>query len=340
MFAEFLLFAGKALVIVLMFASFVLMIAMAVARAQHSQELEVEPLHTRMKDLGHFLRSFRLNKEEAKAEAKAEKKKAKQEKKSGDEQKKNVLFVLRFDGDIRASQVENLREEVTAILQASTKTDEVLCVLESPGGVVNGYGLAASQLLRIRDAGLKLTVAVDEVAASGGYLMSCVAHEIIAAPFAIVGSIGVVAQVPNFNKLLKKHDVEYHEYTAGEFKRTVSLFGEITPKGEEKFLQQLEETHVHFKDFVGRYRPKLNMSQIATGEYWYGEKALQLGLVDKIQTSDDYVLEKIKEDLRVLEIHYSKPQGFQERLTGLFGMAAEKTLLKIWTQLEKQKFFS
>jgi serine protease SohB len=155
MFAEFLLFAGKALVIVLMFGSIVLMIAMAVARAQHSQELEVEPLHIRMKDLGQFLRSFRLNKEEAKAEAKAEKKKAKQEKKSGEDQKKNVLYVLRFDGDIRASQVENLREEVTAILQASIKTDEVLCVLESPGGVVNGYGLAASQLLRIRDAGLK-----------------------------------------------------------------------------------------------------------------------------------------------------------------------------------------
>ncbi len=336
MLAEFVLFAGKAFVVVFVIAAIAFLIAFLVARASQSQELEVEPLHTHLKDLGSFLKSFRMTKDERKLEAKKAKEDRKKAKK---EKKEKVLYVLRFDGDIRASQVESLREEVTALLQAAVPGDEVLCVVESPGGVVNGYGLAASQLLRLREAGLRLTVAVDEVAASGGYLMSCVAHQIIAAPFAIIGSIGVVAQVPNFNRLLKKHNVDYHEYTAGEFKRTVSLFGEITPKGEEKFLGQLEETHVMFKEFVHKFRPRLNMSQIATGEYWYGEKALTLGLVDKIQTSDDFVLEKLNEDASILELHFKQPKSFQEKMAGFLGEVSERALIRIWTRLEKQKFF-
>ena len=337
MFGELILFAGKALVILFVIGGLMMLIALLVARSQQSQELEVEPLHTKLKDIGFFLRGFRLSKEDQKAEAKKKKdelKKAKKEK-----EKKHVVFVLRFDGDIKASQVASLREEVTAVLQASQPGDEVLCVVDSPGGVVNGYGHAASQLLRLRAAGLKLTVAVDEVAASGGYLMACVANQIIAAPFAIIGSIGVVAQVPNFNKVLKKHNVDYHEYTAGEFKRTVSLFGEITPKGEEKFLRQLEETHLLFKDFVQRFRPQLDVAQVATGEYWYGENAINLKLIDRIATSDDFVLEKVKENARVLEIHYQQPKSFQEKIAGVLGKAGEKALLRIWTSLEKQKFF-
>ncbi|MGK3627588.1 protease SohB, partial [Acinetobacter sp. A11] len=146
------------------------------------------------------------------------------------------IFVLDFKGDIQASAVENLREEITLILAtAKAGRDRIVVRLESPGGMVHGYGLAAAQLVRLRDAGFHLTICVDKVAASGGYMMACIANEIIAAPFAIVGSIGVVAQVPNFNRLLKEHNVDFELYTAGQYKRTVTMFGENTPEGKAKF---------------------------------------------------------------------------------------------------------
>ena len=147
-----------------------------------------------------------------------------------------------------AHEVESLREEITAIISiANPSKDKVLIRLESGGGVVHGYGLAASQLQRIKSAGIPLSVAIDKVAASGGYMMACVADEILAAPFAIVGSIGVIAQIPNFNKILKKNDVEFEQITAGEFKRTLTLFGENTDKAREKFREEIEQTHDLFK---------------------------------------------------------------------------------------------
>lgn len=201
------------------------------------------------------------------------------------------IFVLDFKGDIQASAVENLREEITLILAtAKAGRDRVVVRLESPGGMVHGYGLAAAQLVRLRDAGFHLTICVDKVAASGGYMMACIANEIIAAPFAIVGSIGVVAQVPNFNRLLKQHNVDFELYTAGQYKRTVTMFGENTPEGKAKFEEELQQTHVLFKHFVEKYRPQLNIDKVATGEHWYGEDALDLNLVDKLQTSDEYLL--------------------------------------------------
>ncbi|MDC4315061.1 protease SohB [Acinetobacter baumannii] len=201
------------------------------------------------------------------------------------------IFVLDFKGDIQASAVENLREEITLILAtAKAGRDRVVVRLESPGGMVHGYGLAAAQLVRLRDAGFHLTICVDKVAASGGYMMACIANEIISAPFAIVGSIGVVAQVPNFNRLLKEHNVDFELYTAGQYKRTVTMFGENTPEGKAKFEEELQQTHVLFKHFVEKYRPQLNVDKVATGEHWYGQDALDLNLVDKLQTSDEYLL--------------------------------------------------
>ncbi|EOQ64838.1 MULTISPECIES: protease SohB [Acinetobacter] len=201
------------------------------------------------------------------------------------------IFVLDFKGDIQASAVENIREEITLILAtAKAGRDRVVVRLESPGGMVHGYGLAAAQLVRLRDAGFHLTICVDKVAASGGYMMACIANEIITAPFAIVGSIGVVAQVPNFNRLLKQHNVDFELYTAGQYKRTVTMFGENTPEGKAKFEEELQQTHVLFKHFVEKYRPQLNVDKVATGEHWYGEDALNLNLVDKLQTSDEYLL--------------------------------------------------
>ena len=201
------------------------------------------------------------------------------------------VFVLDFKGDIQASAVEQLREEITLVLAtAKAGKDRVIVRLESPGGMVHGYGLAAAQLVRLRDAGFHVTIIVDKVAASGGYMMACIGSEIISAPFAILGSIGVVAQVPNFNRLLKQHNVDFELYTAGEYKRTVTMFGENTPEGKAKFEEELQQTHALFKHFVEKYRPQLNVEKVATGEHWYGQDALDLNLVDKLQTSDEYIL--------------------------------------------------
>lgn len=201
------------------------------------------------------------------------------------------IYVLDFKGDMAASAVENLREEITLILStAKAGRDRIIVRLESPGGMVHGYGLAAAQLVRLREAGFHVTICVDKVAASGGYMMACIANEVISAPFAIVGSIGVVAQVPNFNRLLKENKIDFELYTAGQHKRTVTMFGENTEEGKAKFEEELQQTHALFKHFVEKYRPQLNVEKVATGEHWYGQDALDLNLVDKLQTSDEYLL--------------------------------------------------
>jgi serine protease SohB len=204
-----------------------------------------------------------------------------------------VLYVLDFNGDIKASQVESLREEVSAILAVATNHDEVLIRIDSPGGAVNGYGLAAAQLQRLRDNNVSITACVDKVAASGGYLMACVAHQIIAAPFAIVGSIGVVAQMPNFHRWLQKHDVDVELLTAGEYKRTLTVFGKNTAKGRAKFQAELELIHQNFRDYVLTNRSEMNIDEVATGEHWLAVDALALGLIDQIQTSDEFIINKL-----------------------------------------------
>lgn len=224
------------------------------------------------------------------------------------------IFVLDFKGDIQASAADTIREEITLILAtAKAGHDRVVVRLESPGGMVHGYGLAAAQLVRLRDAGFNLTICVDKVAASGGYMMACIANEIISAPFAVVGSIGVVAQVPNFNRLLKQHNVDFEMYTAGQYKRTVTMFGENTPEGKAKFEEELQQTHALFKHFVERYRPSLNVEQVATGEHWYGEDARALNLVDKLQTSDEYLLGLLAQH-DVYVINTRKRPTFGEKL--------------------------
>lgn len=204
-------------------------------------------------------------------------------------------FVLDFHGDIKATEVQQLREEISTLLTVAKTGDEVIVRLESSGGMVHAYGLAAAQLARLKEAGLTLTVCIDKVAASGGYMMACVADKILAAPFAVVGSIGVVAQVPNFHDLLEKHDIDVEVFTAGKYKRTVTVFGENTEADKAKFQQELEETHQLFKDFVSKYRPSLDVEQVATGEHWYGKDAIKRNLVDELQTSDSYILAKMQD---------------------------------------------
>ena len=225
------------------------------------------------------------------------------------------IFVLDFKGNIKASGVAALREEITAILTVASDQDEVVALLESGGGTVHGYGLGASQLRRIRDRGIKLTAAVDKVAASGGYMMACVADRIIAAPFAIVGSIGVLAQIPNFHRLLKKMDIDFEQITAGDYKRTLTLFGENTARDREKFQAELEDTHALFKEFVRDNRAQVDLDRIATGEHWYGKRALELQLVDELMTSDDY-LSNAARDADIYRIKYQRKKPVAERVIG------------------------
>ncbi len=233
------------------------------------------------------------------------------------------VFVIDFDGDIKATAVKHLREEISTLISTANEGDEVVVRLESPGGLVHGYGLAAAQLARLKDAGIKLTVCVDKVAASGGYMMACVADNIVAAPFAVIGSIGVVSQLPNFHKWLKNHDVDYEMFTAGDYKRTVTVFGENDDEDRAKYQEELEQTHELFKHFVNRYRSVLDLDKVATGEHWYGEDALHLNLVDKLQTSDSYLLE-LMDNNEVYALHSRQKPTLAEKL-GL-SQAAEAAL--------------
>ena len=226
---------------------------------------------------------------------------------------KSKSYLINFDGDIKASAVTHLRDEITAILRVARKNDTVLLRLESAGGTLHGYGLAASQLERLKNEGLHLTVLVDKIAASGGYLMACVADEIIAAPFAIVGSIGVVAQLPNFNRLLKKNDVDFELLTAGKHKRSLTMFGENTEQGREKFQADIDIAHEVFKQYVSKNRKDIDIEKIATGEYWQATNAITLGLVDRLATSDDVILENAKVS-EVFEISSVKKQALLSRL--------------------------
>ena len=228
------------------------------------------------------------------------------------------LFVLEFKGDLKAEEAENLAESVTALLQIATEQDQVLLKLESAGGVVQGYGFAAAQLARIRDKSLKLTIAVDQVAASGGYLMAAVAHEIIASPFAIIGSIGVVAQIPNFHRLLTEKGVDFEQVTAGEYKRTLTLFGKNTKAEREKLKEQLEAIHHQFKTFIQEYRPQINLAEVATGEYWLAKHALELHLVDRLQVSDDFILSAYQQDHKIYRIRYLRKKSVGGKLGRLF----------------------
>lgn len=277
-------------------------------RKSHADEVEVKHLNARYESMARKLRAamsgeknpgrrFRLGGRRRKAHKPHSKR----------------IFVLDFQGDLRASAVTALREEVSAVLMVATPEDEVLLRLESGGGMVHAYGLAAAQLLRFRGRGVPLTVAVDKVAASGGYMMACAARRIIAAPFAIVGSIGVVAQLPNFNRWLRENGIDFEQLTSGEYKRTLTLFGENTEAGREKARAEIEDTHALFKDFIKAHRGNLDVEQVATGEHWYGTRAIDLGLVDELRTSDDYLL-TASDSRDLYQIKFTIKQGMFAKL--------------------------
>ncbi|NQD38758.1 protease SohB [Permianibacter sp. IMCC34836] len=368
-FYEYGLFLAKSATIV--FAILLVIGGIVRSRQQRHQpapgEIEVRNLSDEYKDLTDTMYAEILDLDEYKARHKAELKKEKEEAKARkkalkqaqkDEARKAAepeaattdsdadaaeedeeeelerkprVFVLNFLGDMEASSVHCLREEITAVLSVAEKDaqDEVILRLESPGGLVHSYGHAASQLQRIRDAGLPLTAVVDEVAASGGYMMACVADKIVAAPFAVIGSIGVVAELPNFNRLLKRFDIDYEQHTAGQFKRTLTMFGENSDEGRRKFQEELEDTHKLFKAYVGEHRSQVDLEKVATGEHWYGSQALELGLVDELQTSDA-LLQELYPTHDVYEVNYEFRKTLADRLSLAAFMSVDKLLMRWW----------
>jgi len=326
--AEYGLFLLKVITVVV--GIVVIIVVAASAGRKASQEgLEVENLNKKHESLAEALRSAVTSKDEQKKAAKEKKKKDKAEAKATSTRPRS--FVIDFKGDLKASAVPSLREEVNAILDVATENDEVIVRLENHGGVVHEHGLAASQLVRIRDRNIPLTVCVDKVAASGGYLMACVATKIYAAPFAILGSIGVLAQIPNFNRMLDSHGVNFEQVTAGKYKRTVTMFGENTDEDRAKLKEELEEVHALFKDAVVRYRPDLDLEKIATGEHWYGTRALELGLADEIRTSDE-LLGELAGERGLYSVSYKIKQPLQKRLMGGIDGALEKADAAGWRQ--------
>ena len=306
------------------------------ARSQgEAARLLVRRIDRRLRMFGRHIDARLLNKKQWKALHKADEAAEAIIDKARDAGERKRVYVLNFAGDIRASQVESLRQEITAILGAHRPGDQVIVRLDSPGGVVHGYGLAASQLQRLRDAGVRLVVAVDKIAASGGYLMACVADQIVAAPFAIIGSIGVVAQLPNLHKLLQKHDIDFEVLTAGKYKRTLTVFGENTEEGRAQFLRELDQTHQLFQAVIAKYRPQVALDEVADGRVWYGSQALDLGLIDALQTSDDLLVAAAKE-ADVIDIRWAGKEGWSNRvqqwMTAGVAQLVDRALDRLWTR--------
>lgn len=330
--AEYGIFLAKTITIIL--GILILLIGIIAistrGKIRTKERLEVKKINDKYKTMKNSLVHESLTKNEIKKYDKEEKQISKEVSK----QIRKKIYLVNFHGDIKALGVKQLREEITAILLAATPKDEVVVTVESHGGMVHAYGLAASQLVRVRQRQIPLTVIVDKIAASGGYLMASVANQIIAAPFAIVGSIGVLAQLPNFHKLLEKHDIDYEQFTAGEYKRTITLLGKITEKGRRKFQEEIEDVHELFKQFIVEYRPRIDIDKVATGEHWYGSRAIQLNLVDRIQTSDDYLLHA-SENADIYKVSYTTRKSLADKISFIAQASLEK-IFHFWRQEDTQ----
>lgn len=311
-------------------------------RVKAEDKLELKNLNEKFRNMAMAMKGGTLPKKALKKELKAEKLRLKEQQRAQQTDpsaRKKRLFVINFHGDIKATAVASLREEITAILSLATAKDEVMVRLENSGGLVHEHGLAASQLKRIKQREIPLTIAVDKVAASGGYMMACVGGKIIAAPFAILGSIGVLAQLPNFHRLLKGKGVDFEMIKAGELKRTLTVFGVNTDEDRARFQEQIEDTHALFKDFVTENRPSLDIEKAATGEYWYGKRALELNLIDELMTSDDYLL-SAAEQADIYEVTYTAGKTVSEKIASMVQRGSDRFLFQSWQRKLEQRFLT
>jgi serine protease SohB len=325
--SEYGLFLLKVVTVVIGIVVVIGFAAAAGRKAASHEGLEVENLNKKYQSLASELKKAVMNKSEWKAESKVQKTRDKADAKK--EGSRPRAYVIDFKGDLKASAVPSLREEISAILDVATEKDQVVIRLENYGGVVHEHGLAASQLVRIRERNIPLLVCIDKVAASGGYLMACVANKIIVAPFAILGSIGVIAQLPNFNRMLDKHGVDFEQITAGDYKRNVTMFGKNTDEDRARLKEQLEDVHILFKSAVGEYRPDLDLDKVATGEHWYGTRALELGLADELKTSDE-LLANLAAERDLYRVAFKIKQPFQKRLMANVDSTLEKLEASSW----------
>lgn len=334
------LFLAKATTLLAMaWVLFSMIASLAHRRARVPERLEIRELNKRYEEMSFILRRALLAKRAFKKlskETKARDKKQQKARQAGTAPHEKRVFVINFRGDIKATAVSSLREEITAVLTVATPDDEVVLRLENSGGLVSDHGLAASQLERIRRKNIPLTVAVDKVAASGGYMMACVANRIISAPFAAIGSIGVIVQLPNFHRLLDSQGIDFEQVKAGEFKRTVSMFARNTDEERAKLREQLEDLHRLFKELVHLYRPGLELSRVATGEHWYGSRALELKLVDALMTSDDYLLEASR-SAKLYEVSYTAKKPVSEKVAAMVDATVHRLFYSLWQQTHEAR---
>ncbi|MDJ0842424.1 MAG: protease SohB [Acidobacteriota bacterium] len=326
----FLDIAGFGIKIAILAAALVLLIGLIInmfRRDHDTGDIVITSLNDHYRRISRIMRSAVLTKAAFKESEHQLKKKAKDK----DDKK---IFVIDFHGDLAATMVADLREQVTAVLQVAGENDEVVVILESDGGIYENYGLGAAQLDRLKQHCIPLTVCIDRVAASGGYMMACMADRLLAAPFAIIGSIGVAVSIPNANRLLKKFDVEYVELTAGSYKRTLGYFGEITDKGKQKVQEELEDSHRLFKEHISEYRPQMDVDTLATGETWYGARALEHRLVDELMTSDEYLCDQA-EKARIWRVTYHAPRSVRDRVVSTLSESADRLLIRWWRRLQK-----
>lgn len=321
------LFVAKTMTIIIALGVLAALAASLSRRVRQPDRLQVTRLNDRYRNLQQVLEASILPRKSFKAGERARRKERKAlSKRSAEEAgKSRRVFVINFRGDIRASAVAALREEITAFLTIARPEDEVVLRLENAGGLVHDHGLAASQLERIRSRGIKLTVAVDKIAASGGYMMACVGHRIIAAPFAVLGSIGVLMQLPNFHRFLEARGVDFELLKGGEYKRKLTVFGENSDADRDRMQQEINDTHQLFKDFVGEHRPQLDIGSVATGEHWYGRRALEVALCDELRTSDDYLL-AASQEAELYELVYTTKKPLTQRLATSVGNFADTVL--------------
>ena len=342
LFLEYGLFLAQTITIVVAIIIVVVFVTQAARDGEGSDHLQVRNLNEKFDELTQGMRRELISKKAFKAEAKARKKAAKAEAKAGQKASEEAIpdrkrvFVIEFKGDIKATAVAALREEVTAVLTAATDQDEVVVRLENPGGLVHEHGLAASQLQRIRAQAVPLTVIVDKVAASGGYMMACVANKIVAAPFAVLGSIGVLMQLPNFHRLLDSHGVDFEMLKGGQYKRTLTMFGENSEEDRAKSQEEIDAIHDLFKDYVHEHRPQLDLEKVATGEHWHGRAALELALCDELSTSDDYLMAASR-DSDVFELKFAAKKPLSRKFADAMGAVTDTILLRLGTREQESR---
>jgi serine protease SohB len=349
---EYGLFLAKTATIVIAIIAVLTVIISASGRGRrhaHKGSIHVTHLNDELDDLRDSVKEVVLDRHAWKLLQKLERKNEKKEDKAKrksiagktelDQDRRKRVYVLSFDGDMAASEVESLRQEITAVLSMAEPTDEVMVRLESPGGMVHAYGLASSQLLRIKEQKISLTICVDKVAASGGYMMACLADRLVAAPFAILGSIGVLVQLPNFHRVLKKHEVDYETISAGEFKTTLTTFGEITQKGRDKVKEDVEEMHDLFKQWVKQHRPVVAIDEIATGETWVGLQAKERNMIDAISTSDECIIAAC-EEADVYEVRYEIRKTLSDKLGVVLQSTVDRTVMALWKRVRESRYYS